>query len=97
MKAGYVTKHAMTMVPIPEAILRRPALTQLLDDITDGKIQVVVVYKVDRLTRNLADFAKLIELFDKHEVSFVSVTPTIQHNKLNGKINTECPALFRSI
>jgi DNA invertase Pin-like site-specific DNA recombinase len=39
-----------------------------------GKIQVIVVYKVDRLTRSLADFAKLVELFDAHNVSFVSVT-----------------------
>jgi site-specific DNA recombinase len=54
--------------------LNRPALTQLLSDIALGNVQVIVVYKVDRLTRCLADFAKLIELFDKHEVSFVSVT-----------------------
>ena len=52
----------------------RPALQQLLADVRDGKIDVIVVYKVDRLTRSLADFAKLVELFDKHNVSFVSVT-----------------------
>jgi site-specific DNA recombinase len=52
----------------------RPALQRLLSDIRDGKIDVVVVYKVDRLTRSLADFAKLVELFDSHRVSFVSVT-----------------------
>jgi site-specific DNA recombinase len=52
----------------------RPALQRLLDDIGAGKIDVIVVYKVDRLTRSLADFAKLVELFDKHNVSFVSVT-----------------------
>ena len=52
----------------------RPALQQLLADIRTGLIDTVVVYKVDRLTRSLADFAKLVELFDQHGVSFVSVT-----------------------
>ena len=52
----------------------RPALQRLLDDVGAGKVDVIVVYKVDRLTRSLADFAKLVELFDKHGVSFVSVT-----------------------
>src|SRR5256714_7412789 len=52
----------------------RPALQRLLEDVRAGKIDVIVVYKVDRLTRSLADFAKLVELFDQHDVSFVSVT-----------------------
>ena len=52
----------------------RPALQRLLQDVQAGKVDVIVVYKVDRLTRSLADFAKLVELFDKHNVSFVSVT-----------------------
>ena len=52
----------------------RPALQRLLADVRAGKIDVIVVYKVDRLTRSLADFAKLVELFDKHGISFVSVT-----------------------
>src|SRR4030081_1107350 len=52
----------------------RPDLQKLLDDVRARKIDVVVVYKVDRLTRSLADFAKLVELFDAHGVSFVSVT-----------------------
>jgi len=52
----------------------RPALQQLLSDIKAGRINVIVVYKVDRLTRSLADFAKLVELFDEYGVSFVSVT-----------------------
>jgi site-specific DNA recombinase len=50
----------------------RPALQQLIADIKAHKIDVVVVYKVDRLTRSLADFAKLVELFDAYVVSFVS-------------------------
>src|SRR4029077_11068342 len=52
----------------------RPNLQQLLEDVRSRKIDVVVVYKVDRLTRSLADFAKLVELFDAYDVSFVSVT-----------------------
>ena len=50
----------------------RPALQRLLADIRAGLVDVVVVYKVDRLTRSLSDFAKLVELFDEHGVSFVS-------------------------
>ncbi len=56
----------------------RPVLKRLMDDIHAGKVSVVVVYKVDRLTRSLADFAKLVEQFDKFNVSFVSVT----HNSI---------------
>ena len=54
------------------ASLERPALQQPLTDVRSGKIDIVPVYKVDRLTRSLADFAKLIELFDAHGASFVS-------------------------
>src|SRR5271166_6149246 len=50
--------------------MERPALQKLLDDVRARKIDVIVVYKVDRLTRSLADFAKLVELFDAHGVSF---------------------------
>src|SRR5881396_979327 len=52
----------------------RPDLQKLIDDVRARKIDIIVVYKVDRLTRSLADFAKLVELFDAHGVSFVSVT-----------------------
>jgi site-specific DNA recombinase len=54
--------------------MERPALARLLADIAAGKIQAVVVYKVDRLSRSLLDFAKMMETFDKYHVSFVSVT-----------------------
>jgi site-specific DNA recombinase len=54
--------------------MERPALKQLMADIEAGKVSVVVVYKVDRLTRSLADFSKIVEHFDKYKVSFVSVT-----------------------
>src|SRR5438094_9530312 len=56
------------------ASLNRVDVQKLLTDIGSGKIDIIVVYKVDRMTRSLADFAKLVELFDQHSVSFVSVT-----------------------
>ncbi len=52
----------------------RPALKKLMEDIQAGKIDVVVVYKIDRLSRSLADFAQMVQIFDEHDVSFVSVT-----------------------
>lgn len=54
--------------------LQRPALQKLLDDINAGHVDLVVVYKIDRLTRSLTDFAKMVEVFDKRSTSFVSVT-----------------------
>lgn len=64
----------------------RPALQKLLADIRARKIDVVVVYKVDRLTRSLADFAQLVELFDTHEVSFVSVTQAFNTTNSMGRL-----------
>src|ERR687894_2146772 len=66
--------------------LERPALQRLLDDIRAGLVDVVVVYKVDRLTRSLADFAKLVELFDQQEVSFVSVTQSFNTTSSMGRL-----------
>ena len=54
--------------------MQRPALQHLLSDIREGRVDIVVVYKIDRLTRSLMDFARMVEIFDKAEVSFVSVT-----------------------
>jgi DNA invertase Pin-like site-specific DNA recombinase len=54
--------------------MERSALQRLLADVNQGAIDVVVVYKVDRLTRSLTDFAKMVEVFDAHAVSFVAVT-----------------------
>jgi len=68
------------------ASLDRPALQQLLADVRAGKIDIVLVYKVDRLTRSLADFAKLIELFDAHRVSFVSVTQSFNTSSSMGRL-----------
>ena len=56
------------------ATMDRPALKQLLEDITAGRVDTVVVYKIDRLTRSLADFAKIVEILDARGASFVSVT-----------------------
>jgi DNA invertase Pin-like site-specific DNA recombinase len=64
----------------------RPALQRLLEDIRARKIDVIVVYKVDRLTRSLADFAKLVELFDAHRVSFVSVTQQFNTTTSMGRL-----------
>jgi DNA invertase Pin-like site-specific DNA recombinase len=64
----------------------RPDLQRLLDDIRTRKIDVIVVYKVDRLTRSLADFAKLVELFDAHGVSFVSVTQQFNTTTSMGRL-----------
>jgi site-specific DNA recombinase len=68
------------------ASLERPALQNLLADVRSGKIDVIVVYKVDRLTRSLADFAKLVELFDQHSVSFVSITQHFNTTSSMGRL-----------
>jgi hypothetical protein len=76
----------------------RPALAKLLEDVRARKIDVIVVYKVDRLTRSLADFAKVVELFDEHDVSFISVTQafntTTSMGRLRhkGRFTTACTA-----
>jgi site-specific DNA recombinase len=64
----------------------RPALQSLLQDVRAGKVDVIVVYKVDRLTRSLADFAKIVELFDQHNVSFVSVTQQFNTTTSMGRL-----------
>ena len=66
--------------------MERPALQRLLDDVRARKLDVIVVYKVDRLTRSLADFAKLVELFDTHGVSFVSVTQSFNTTSSMGRL-----------
>ncbi len=66
--------------------MERPALHRLLADVRARRIDVIVVYKVDRLTRSLADFAKLVELFDAHGVSFVSVTQAFNTTTSMGRL-----------
>jgi DNA invertase Pin-like site-specific DNA recombinase len=66
--------------------LARPALQQLLKDIDAGRIDVIVVYKIDRLTRSLADFAKLVEAFDAKSISFVAVTQQFNTTTSMGRL-----------
>jgi len=66
--------------------MERPALRQLLEDIAQGRVETVVVYKVDRLTRSLMDFAKIVELFDRHGVSFVAVTQQFNTTTSMGRL-----------
>jgi site-specific DNA recombinase len=68
------------------ASLDRPSLQNLLVDLRTGKITIVVVYKVDRLTRSLADFAKLVEMFDEYGVSFVSITQSFNTTSSMGRL-----------
>lgn len=66
--------------------MKRPGLQQLLDDIDRGRIDVVVVYKVDRLSRSLSDFARMMEVFDEKQVSFVSVTQQFNTTTSMGRL-----------
>ena len=66
--------------------MERPALQKLLADVSERRIDIIVVYKVDRLTRSLADFAKLVELFDSKGVSFVSVTQSFNTTTSMGRL-----------
>ena len=68
-------------------------MLQLMVDIEQGAIDAVVVYKVDRLTRSLADFAKMLEIFDGRRVSFVRGDPAVQHHDFDGALDPECFAL----
>lgn len=66
--------------------IERPGIQKLLEDIRAGKVDIIVVYKIDRLTRSLMDFAKLVELFDKHQVTFVSVTQSFNTTTSMGRL-----------
>jgi DNA invertase Pin-like site-specific DNA recombinase len=71
---------------ISGATLERPALKRLMADIEAGRIDIVVVYKIDRLSRALMDFAKLVEVFDRNNVTFVSVTQSFNTHTSMGKL-----------
>jgi site-specific DNA recombinase len=66
--------------------MNRPGLQQLLDDVREGRIDIIVVYKIDRLSRSLSDFAKLVDLFDEHKVTFVSVTQSFNTTTSMGRL-----------
>ena len=68
------------------ATMERPALQRLLADITAGRVDIVVVYKIDRLTRSLADFAKIVEILDARDASFVSVTQQFNTTTSMGRL-----------
>jgi len=66
--------------------MERPAVKRLMADIEAGKVDVVVIYKIDRLTRSLADFSKMVEVFERHGVSFVSVTQQFNTTTSMGRL-----------
>src|ERR687891_1283727 len=66
--------------------LERPALKRLLRDVEAGLVDVVVVYKIDRLSRSLTDFARLVEVFERHNVTFVSVTQQLDTTTSMGRL-----------
>ena len=66
--------------------MERPALRRLLRDVEDGKVDIIVVYKIDRLSRSLADFAKMVDIFDRHGVSFSAVTQQINSATSMGRL-----------
>ena len=67
--------------------MARPALKRLMADIEEGKIDTVVVYKIDRLTRSLADFSKMVEVFERLGVSFVAVTQQFNTTTSMGRVS----------
>ena len=71
---------------ISGATMERPALQRLLSDIDHGLIDVVVVYKIDRLTRSLTDFSRIVEIFDAHHVSFISTTQQFNTTSSMGRL-----------
>lgn len=66
--------------------MERPGLKRLLDEVRRGLVDIIVVYKIDRLSRSLADFSKLVELFDQHKVTFVSVTQSFNTTTSMGRL-----------
>ena len=66
--------------------MQRPGLKELLDDVAKGQIDIIVVYKIDRLTRSLTDFARLTDLLDEHQVSFVAVTQQFNTSTSMGRL-----------
>src|SRR5260370_27709408 len=74
--------------------LERPALKRLLADIELSRVDVVVVYKIDRLSRSLMDFSKLVEVFDRHGVTFVSITQAFNTTTSLGRLTPNIPLSF---
>ena len=83
---GQVARRSYDDGGISGATLERPALKRLLADIESKRVDVVVVYKIDRLSRALMDFAKLVEVFDRNNVTFVSVTQSFNTTTSMGRL-----------
>ena len=93
--ASVTSQRAEGWIPVPDDYtdpgysggnLERPGLKRLLADIEAGKIDIVLVYKIDRLTRSLTDFSRLIEVFERHKVSFVAVTQQFNTTTSMGRL-----------
>ena len=93
--AYIVSQRAEGWIPLPDDYIdpgfsggnmERPGLKRLMADIEAGKVDIVVVYKIDRLTRSLGDFSRLIEVFERHRVSFVSVTQQFNTTTSMGRL-----------
>ncbi len=94
-EAFIASQRAEGWIPVPDdyddggfsgGTLERPALKRLLTDIELGKVDIVVVYKIDRLSRSLMDFARLVEVFDRNNVTFVSVTQSFNTTTSMGRL-----------
>ncbi|HTR15162.1 MAG TPA: recombinase family protein [Roseiarcus sp.] len=77
--------------------MERPALQKLLEDVQARKVDVIVVHEVDRLTRSLADFAKLVEFFGAHDVSFISVTQAFNTTTSMGRLTLNVLLCFAQL
>ena len=77
--------------------LDRPALQRLMVDIEAGKVNCIVVYKVDRLSRSLLDFARLMDVLETHGASLVSVHAALEHHAIDGTVDVKYSALVRAI
>ena len=85
-RAGSSSATATTTAASPAARMERPALQRLLRDVESGVIDVIVVYKVDRLSRSLTDFARIVEVFEKNNASFVSITQQFNTTTSMGRL-----------
>src|SRR5215469_8743207 len=85
-RAGYACPRLIMTAGFSGATIDRPALQQLLADLTAGRVDIVVVYKIDRLTRSLADFAKIVEILGTRGASFVSVTQHLNTTTSMGRL-----------
>jgi DNA invertase Pin-like site-specific DNA recombinase len=77
--------------------MERPALRRLMADIQMGKVDIVVVYKIDRLSRSLAGFARMVDVFDRHRVSFSAVTAADQLGHFDGSADAQRVAVLRTV